>query len=171
MFQAQQSRNFFVLGLPRSRTAWLANFLTYENRHCFHEGFNDCKSIGEYNQKLGKDKGDSSTQLMLIDIEKEYPDAPKLIIESDGKKAAKFIKKEFGRDCTEVIEFFKLKLDRIKGMRIHFEDIDNSLEDIWNHLIRTKFNKERAALLKGLNVQMKDTHIITQAGKDLWNSK
>lgn len=28
---------FFIVGLPRSRTAWLANLFTTENIHCFHE--------------------------------------------------------------------------------------------------------------------------------------
>jgi hypothetical protein len=30
-------REFFVTGLPRSRTAWLANFLTAGDSFCFHE--------------------------------------------------------------------------------------------------------------------------------------
>jgi|SRR5579864_8792782 len=30
-------RPFLVVGLPRSRTAWLARFLTYEDRTCTHE--------------------------------------------------------------------------------------------------------------------------------------
>ena len=44
-------RNFFVLGLPRSRTAWLANFLTYDGYFCFHEGIDGCRSIDDYKKK------------------------------------------------------------------------------------------------------------------------
>lgn len=36
--------NFFITGLPRSRTAWLANFLTYDGNFCYHEL---CKSTSD----------------------------------------------------------------------------------------------------------------------------
>jgi len=54
-------------------------------------------------------------------------------------------------------------------MRIRFEDIDRRLEDIWTHLIGAEFNKERAKLLMGFNVKIKDSRKITKASMDLWN--
>lgn len=163
--------NFFVVGLPRSRTAWLANFLTYDNRLCFHEGLNGCQSLEKYREKLGANKGDSSTGLMLIDINALYPDAPVLVIESDGKKTAEFIYKEYGFYAPEAVDFFKSKLRKIKGKRIHVNDIDNRLEEIWAYLIGTPFNRQRADLLTGFNVQMKNTSVITKMGSDLWTAK
>jgi len=37
-------RNFFIVGLPRSRTAWLANLLTYGDSFCFHDALSHVPS-------------------------------------------------------------------------------------------------------------------------------
>lgn len=163
--------NFFVAGLPRSRTAWLANFLTYDHRLCYHEALSQCQSLAQYRQKLGTNNGDSSTDLMFIDINALFPHAPVLVIENDGKKTADFIYREYGFYSVEIIDFLKSKLQTVNGKRIHIDDIDNRLEEIWNYLIGTPFDCERAALLTGFNVQMKNTSIMTQMGKDQWQTK
>lgn len=36
---------YFITGLPRSRTAWLANLLTWGDSFCFHEATDGCGSI------------------------------------------------------------------------------------------------------------------------------
>jgi len=38
-------RNFFILGHPRSRTAWLSTFMTYDNCFCFHEAYVHAEGI------------------------------------------------------------------------------------------------------------------------------
>lgn len=45
---------YFIIGLPRSRTAWLANFLTHDNSFCWHEASRYCGSIEELQQKMGE---------------------------------------------------------------------------------------------------------------------
>lgn len=37
--------DYFIVGLPRSRTAWLANFMTYDCSFCFHEGLVEAGSV------------------------------------------------------------------------------------------------------------------------------
>lgn len=150
---ALQPHNFFVIGLPRSRTAWLANFLTYGDRFCYHEGLDGCSTIEEYKEKLGAHKGDSCTGLMAIDIEAAYPEAPKLIIESSIDKAVEFTEEIYGVYTPEVFEDLKTKLDGIKGMRVKVEDINNSLEEIWDYLIGTPYNKERGDMLSNMNIE------------------
>ena len=108
---------------------------------------------------------------MLIDINVLYPDAPVLVIESDGKKTVEFIYKEFGLYTPEAVDFFKSELCKIKGKRIHINDIDNRLEEIWAYLMGTPFDRQRADLLTGFNVQMKNTTVITKMGRDLWTTK
>jgi hypothetical protein len=41
---------FIVLGLPRSRTAWLSRFLTYGDHVCGHEELRHCRSLGDVEQ-------------------------------------------------------------------------------------------------------------------------
>src|SRR5581483_3193569 len=43
---------FLIVGLPRSRTAWLAAFLTGGEVHCHHELLRQCKQWIDYPQKL-----------------------------------------------------------------------------------------------------------------------
>ena len=162
--------NFFVIGLPRSRTAWLANFLT-QDRFCFHEGLNNCHNIEEYKQKLGEDYGDSSTGLMLLDMNTEFPNAPKVIIEGRTKEAIEFGHKTYGLYDPNYVNFLNERMSKIEGMRIHFDEIDDKLPIIWEYLIGTPYDKNRADLLKRMNIEIKDPFDFNiDAMNDLCNS-
>ncbi len=165
--------NFFVIGLPRSRTAWLSNFLTYDDNFCYHEGIDGCSTIEEYKDKLGENKGDSSTGLMLFDMNKEFPDSPKVIIEGSVDKAIEFTKEVYGVYEPEYFYELKDKLDSIKGLRIKFEDINNSLEQIWEHLIGTPYDKERGSLLKDMNIQTNNyfNYDLESMGRLVWRGQ
>ena len=41
------SPNFIVYALPRSRTAWLSRFLTFDNWHCAHEEMRHARSMAD----------------------------------------------------------------------------------------------------------------------------
>ena len=94
---------FLILGLPRSRTAWLANFLTYDGLFCYHEAINGCKNIKEYKQKV-KGKGDSNTALALFDFESHFPNAKIIIIDSEIDKAVEVSANKFSKSAIEKIE-------------------------------------------------------------------
>lgn len=147
--------NFFVIGLPRSRTAWLSNFLTYDGHFCHHEGLNNCLSMKEYKEKLGDD-GDSCTGLMFVDLEKEFPKAKKLIIESDVNKSIDFMYKTYGVYNPEYCHFMKERLDEMTGKRIAAEEINTHLSEIWDYLIGTPYNERRGDMLSSMNIQVQD---------------
>jgi hypothetical protein len=161
--------NFFVLGLPRSRTAWLANFLTYNDNFCHHEGINGCKTIKDYKEKIAND-GDSGTAMMLFDMNNLFPDDPKLIIERDPKYAIDFCYRVYGNYDPKAIIGLRNKLDIVKGLRIHYDDINSKLQDIWEHLIGEGYDKQRAQMLIKLNVQVTDPFDIDiESAKALLN--
>jgi len=151
--------SFFVLGLPRSRTAWLANFLTYGDLFCHHEASNGCKSMAEYKDKI-QDDGDSNTAIALFNIEEEFPDAKFIIIDSPPEKAIEYSLKTYGIENKESILEMKAILDNIDGLHIPVNDIDNRLEDIWNYVSSDHFNEKRAKLLSSLNIQILDPHTL-----------
>ena len=162
--------NFFVIGLPRSRTAWLANFLT-QDRFCFHEGLDGCHSIKEYREKIGNDCGDSSTGLMLLDMNKEFPDSPKIIIEGRVKEAIDYGYKTYGHYNPDYIHYLQERMDEIKGLRIQFDDIDSKLPKIWEYLIGTPYDEKRTELLKRMKIEVKDPfNYDIDAVKSLCNS-
>jgi hypothetical protein len=148
--------NFFVIGLPRSRTAWLANFLTYDGNFCYHEGVGGCSTIEEYKDKLGKDKGDSNTGLMMFDFEKYFPDVKVIVIDSTIDNAVEFAEKVYGTDIKKSMLKAKDRLDSIKGLHISLDDINDSLKKIWEYVSVKPFNKDRADMLVKLNIQVND---------------
>ena len=150
--------NFFIIGLPRSRTAWLSNFLTYDDMFCYHEGLNGCSSISDYKSKLGSFRGDSNTGLMLFNFEKHFPEAKVVIIDSEIDKASEFSKETYGEDITETLKLMKERLDGIKGLHINVNDINDKLKEIWEYVSDKTFNKERTDMLVKLNIQVNDPH-------------
>jgi len=148
--------NFFIIGLPRSRTAWLANFLTTDHRFCHHEGINGCSSIEQYREKIGSNDGDSGTGMMLFDMNTLFPDSPIVIIERDPNAAIEFCYRTYGHYDPEAMHFLKERLDKIEGLRIRYEEINIRLADIWAHVVGSPFNQRRADMLIKMNVQIID---------------
>ena len=145
-----------VLGLPRSRTAWLANFLTHNAFFCHHEGINGCSSIEEYKAKIGSDS-DSNTGLALFDVNKLFPDTNIIVIDSSITAAVKYGKEVYGVDTTEDMLTYKAKLDEIDGLHVPIASMNNGLERIWNYATNgTLFNAQRAEMLTKLDIRVKE---------------
>ena len=162
--------NYFVIGLPRSRTAWLSVFLSQSGVYCHHEGLNGCKSLSEYKKKIGND-GDSSTSLMMFDINKMFPDAPIVVIEKNDielQRSIKWCKDTYGID--DPAHMFRLNelLTRIDGLRIKQSEIDQRLPEIWDHLIGTKW-KDEYAIIKEFNIQSDPYNVDLEAALNLIN--
>ena len=156
--------NYFIVGLPRSRTAWLAAFMRQSSKHCLHDGFNGCNNLIEYWDKL-EDGGDSSTGLGIIDINRLKPGSPVVVIEKNKDELEHCIEW-----CSNTYNFnakahlIKLheKLKRIKGLHIQQSEIDDNLENIWTHLVSDEWD-ERFAEMKELIIQVKSTEIDIEA--------
>lgn len=160
--------NFFVIGLPRSRTAWFANFLTYEDHFCFHEGMSGCHSVDEYLKKLGDD-GDASTALMLLDMNEQFPEAPKVIIHRNIEISMDFMFENYGFFDRDYMYYLYERMKQIEGYHVDFEDINNELPGIWEYLIGTHYNEKRGDQLKDLRVEMMDPlDFDMNAIKALW---
>lgn len=82
---------YFITGLPRSRTAWLANFLTWGDSFCYHEATFGCENIEDLRRTLEtvphnvRDVGDADPNIGLIhdDILKAFPDCRVVFILRD----------------------------------------------------------------------------------------
>lgn len=149
--------SFFILGLPRSRTAWLANFMTHDGLFCYHEGIDGCTSMNEYKEKIGND-GDSSTGLIMLNLDRYFTDAKKVIIDTSIDRAAEFGSEAYGVDMTDMFEKAKNKLDAMDGLHIDFNDINVRLREIWEYITDKPFNQKRADMLVKLNIQVNDVY-------------
>lgn len=84
---AHDTRRFFIIGLPRSRTAWVSVALSVGDSYCFHDGLMDCDSFSDYLDRLNSRQeiavGDSSPALPehVQALAECFPDARWLILE------------------------------------------------------------------------------------------
>lgn len=160
---------FLVLGLPRSRTAWIANFMTYSGLHCSHEGINGCHSLKEYFNNI--QDGDANTGLYHFNFEKHMPEGTKIIIiDSDIDNALKYGKEHYGIDAS-LLHTMKDRLDTVEGLHINFNSINDNLETMWNYITDKPFDTKRADMLIGLNIQVNDFEVDTIAYEALMESE
>lgn len=162
------SYNYFVAALPRSRTAWLSTFLSQSGIHCFHDGMNGCSSFDDYTDKV-YGCGDSSTGLHLFEIEKIYPNAPIVIIEKNEEEVLSCIEwcdsVYGGSNKAEIMRQKKL-LDGMSGMRVKQSDIDAKLKPIFEYLTGKEY-LDIYSDIKSLNIQCMSTDIDADAAKEL----
>lgn len=148
--------NFLVLGLPRSRTAWLANFLSYDEMTCTHEGINSYRTLEEYRNSFTPNMGDANTGLCLFNFERYFTDFKIVIIEREVGHSIQFAKKMFGLESDVAMTTIHDRLKRLRGLHIPFEDINSRLEEIWDYVSPAQFNEKRAKMLIGFDVQVRD---------------
>ncbi len=154
--------NFLILGLPRSRTAWLANFMTTDDIFCSHEGLNGCHTLQEYKNKFKPNSGDSNTGLALFDFENQFKEFKIVVIENTIDASVNFSLDNYGVDITEVMTVLQERLLSLRGLHIPFQDINDRLEEIWNYLTPKQFNESRTEMLINFDVQIRDLSLMDQ---------
>lgn len=163
--------SYFIIGLPRSRTAWLSMFMSQSNTYCYHDGFNGCNNLGEYWSKV-EGCGDSSTGLMLVDINKLKPNSPIVVIdknEAELKRCIEFCSEVCGQDSESAILELNEKLKKINGLHIQQSEINSNLKRIWKHLVKDDW-KTRHENMINFNIQIIDLNIDEVAASNLMGS-
>jgi len=163
--------NYFIAGLPRSRSAWLSVFMSQSGQFCHHDGFNGCNSIAEYKDKIGRG-GDSSTGLTLIDIHKEFPHAKVVIIEKSDEEFERCVEwcdETYGQSSRKELESMREKLSNFKGLRVQQSEINERLEDVWTHLTSKRWD-DKYSILADFNIQANPFNINLQAARNLYES-
>jgi hypothetical protein len=158
-----------IIGLPRSRTAWLSVFMSQSNTYFHHEGVNNCSSLDEYKEKL-TNCGDSTTGFsFLLDC---MEDKNVVIIKKNKKELEDCIawcNSVYGLDSRDyILEMDKL-LGTIKGLVVNQSDIDSNLKSIWCHLVEDEWLDKYEQLTK-MNIQIQSTEINEGAAKELYDS-
>jgi len=145
----------FVVALPRSRTAWMSAWLDIP-----HELMDGCHSVGDF--LIRCESGTADAWLSWFPIREYFPKAPVLVIHRDIDDVVASYEKlsdiKLDDSLIEMLEKSNERMDKIdSAMHVNFEDIDDSLEDIWNHMKpHKKFDKKRAESYKKLNIQTMD---------------
>jgi hypothetical protein len=180
------AKNFFILALPRSRTAWLANLFTTGEVFCFHDASRmvqyDLPSVLRHSPETATYVGDSDNGLALFPHAlKDFPNAPIVVVERDaaevraslGKLAShQRLPREYLDQMTE------LTWDRLQSVRtlpqckmvVAYEDLDDVdvLEEMWNALVpqAAPFDRARAEHLMDFHVELHPTRYVQKISSE-----
>ncbi len=161
---------FFITGYPRSRTAWLANFLTTHESWCYHEGTLLAKSFDEYCRTLEllnrkEPCGDANSGLGFIYpvLLERFPKAKWVLIERQREHAELSFRCAFGQ--WETSEETHVKFQALTKLFaklkpscyvLDYESL-NDLEvcrKLWFHLLpHCRFDEGRWRFLHPLRVE------------------
>lgn len=132
--------NFFILGMPRSRTLWFSKLFNKAGIPCAHEYFSSHNEI----KFMPGVKGYSDTNPLMAP---DYGDSPVLIIERNIDDVISSIYNAFDKpdgvnnwgECigNYMLEYRKA-LDKIRPkncMKVAYCDINDKLAEIWRFLV------------------------------------
>lgn len=153
--------NFFITGLPRSRTSWFASFMSSGDIFCHHEAMNRCKSTEEFYEKLKlpyRLVGDADCGLAYSDFQKL--NSPTLIIHRDKHEVLESLISSGitnDRSVINILTDLESRLLDLKGLHVRFEEIDSRLYEIYYHLTGDQVDENRVKLFTNMNIQPIDT--------------
>lgn len=166
-------KHFFILSLPRCRTAWLANFLTNGDAFCYHEAMRTVNSLDELAAKLSTVAGPQSTVgdadpslvPILPQLIEAFPDANYVFIqrpaaEVQASYAAAFPKLSVTIEALEAWDLNLHKAMRLlddagrKYLNVHFEQLEDRAvcAEIHHFCLGRELEVYRWELLNGLRV-------------------
>lgn len=141
---------FVITGLPRSRTSWFAAYLTHGDTFCHHEAIYHKKEMNlpEYQNVGNSDSG--------------YPLSPEwaealgehkiVVIHRDLDEVANNLEIVGVDDVRPILEEIHYNMDRLYGLHVKFENINEHLEAIHKH-IGVPYDQDRAELFTSLDIQ------------------
>lgn len=158
------TRNFFITGLPRSRTAWLSVLLSDQDSFCYHELLSNCQGISEFHKKLSNPffnkvgNSDSGLSLYWDKIKNYYKNCPLILIYRNEQESLDSLKNslKLSQEQAEfVIEYTSEKLKTLDPtLTVYYEDLDNYeiCNDIFKHIINKNLKYEKWEALNKLNI-------------------
>lgn len=157
----------FICSLPRSKTGWIANFLTYGPSFCFHELCGRVNKLSEYPAALRSASApfvsvSDSGNLFAIDrLIELFPHCRLVVVRRDRMDVDRSLRK-LGFEITDTLAILDEDLDRIEKiyasrvLSLDFERLD--ARALWSWCVPgIPINELRLSMLETLNVQIKPT--------------
>lgn len=172
---------FFITGLPRSRTAWLANFFTWGNAFCHHDLLRLGCSVPELSKNLEATRaefvGDSDSALLLLapEIVKAWPAARWVLVLRPVEEAVADFQAAFRAhpypgipqmSDAEAMTLFQRGEEQCRAlarlvpkeqlMILTADALDHlgMLRQVWEWCVPQPFPAERAAMLNTFNISI-----------------
>ena len=143
---------FAVIGLPRSGTTWLANWLTTDRTLCLHDPFMNLLPEELEDYSTDKQLGISCTGAYALKWF-DTLDCPIIAIDRDADEVDASLRKASLPALTDKL---KDSFARARGKRYRFTDIwnEDKAREMWAFLLPdVPFNEERYRMLTEIQVQ------------------
>jgi hypothetical protein len=165
---------FFITGYPRSRTAWLANLLTYKNTFCWHEALLRFRGPTAFQRAAAKrpevhvGTADSSLGTCAEALLRLYPKAPWVLIVRDRSEVIESLKGTpvpaiLGESLEDVLDQFMVALqpvaDHSNTMIVGYHALEEEavVREIMAHCAPSvPWDRERWLMLDRLRVELHD---------------
>jgi len=166
---------FCVLGLPRSRTAWLANFLSYGGRECRHEGTATMTSFEEVLETLRAGVGLSDTMLGLRaeDIAASLPRTRMVIVRRKTEDVRASMARIGFPMTSPFLDHLAAALERASWLRhaivVRFEELNDfeTCDWLFRHCLGNALTMPWWDLWSGVNVQTDAKSVIDAGTKNM----
>ena len=146
--------DFIVLGLPRSGTTWIANWLTTDRTLCMHDPFS--YGMPETWARDERRFGISCTMAHFFPDWLERFDCPVAVIERDTMACMVSLDEMGLGNDTKRMSVIKASIDRVYGRRWQFDDLWNeeTARNLWDFLLPgISFDTLRYRQLRNMQVQ------------------
>ena len=130
-------RYFFITSLPRSRSAWIATYLSYGSVSCLHDGFRGLTDPKQIKDRLdatcAKSAGNCDPSILMFQdqILEQFPDAKYVYIDRDPRECeaswAKLGGTGIRRDAVKAVDFLRKRLDTLV---VPYDELDDRIDDI-----------------------------------------
>ena len=171
---------FFITGLPRSRTAWCANFLTSGDSFCWHDGLANCRSLDEFEKRMEAATlcGDSDSGLVFFydELRERYRDAQWAIVRRPAEEVVRSllamepyegIPAITEADARALVENASERLEKIaldpRVLSLSASDLSTreGARALWWHCLRDRspWNDARWQQLRDMNVTVRSGDI------------
>lgn len=163
---------FFILGYPRSRTAWLSCALSTGPVRCIHEALKGCVSLDELAAKLTSTSAeyagssDSANALLINPILARWPSARLVVITRDTDSVAKSwrrlgisLPEDFDQTIFPLIQHGIDRALQHGALNVAFEAIGDpeTGRRIWEHCAPGQpFDAERWSSMDTLKIELKN---------------
>ena len=163
---------YFITGLPRSRTAWLANYLTHNQSMCYHDELMDGPGVLECTMRKAAIRfvhvghADPANLFCWRQLDEAFlGEAKWIFVRRPFHESMESVGNILGRDASEQIyQMVRLYSDAIMGLpatrhiQVPWDMKDADLVRIENFLFEVPIvEPERRALLKKFNVQIESS--------------
>jgi hypothetical protein len=160
-------RYFFITGLPRSKSAWLANYLTWGDSFCYHDQLQHFTHLHDFRTMLTDTPAavvghsDPANVLVWRDLAAMFPDATWIVVRRNFGDCLRACRRINPDTLGERLNEMQTELDRLctalKPVELAFDQ--SYLGEAAAVALGLPLNQARAKFLEHLQVQVEPVYL------------